>query len=61
MLDYDELGDVLAWGMVDEFNWLQGFAPRDDGLEVRGTPYASDYSAKPMRQAIAAAFAAASA
>jgi endo-1,4-beta-xylanase len=61
MLDYDELGDILAWGMVDEFNWLQGFAPRDDGLEVRGTPYASDYSAKPMRQAIAAAFAAASA
>ncbi len=61
MLDYAELGDILAWGMVDRFNWLQGFAPRDDGLEVRGTPYASDYAVKPMRQAIAGAFAAATA
>ncbi len=60
MLDYPELGDVLAWGMVDKFSWLQGFAPRDDGLEVRGTPYSSDYQAKPMREVIAAAFASAS-
>jgi endo-1,4-beta-xylanase len=56
MLEYDELGDMLAWGMVDGFNWLQGFAPRDDGLEVRGTPYASDYRPKPLRAAIARAF-----
>lgn len=53
MLEYDALGDILAWGMVDRFNWLQGFAPRDDGLEVRGTPYDSDYRPKPMRHAIA--------
>ena len=59
MLDYTELTDILAWGMVDEFNWLQGFAPRDDGLEVRGTPYSSQYSPKPMREAIAASFVAA--
>jgi endo-1,4-beta-xylanase len=59
MLDYPQLTDVLAWGMVDRFNWLQGFAPRDDGLEVRGTPYSSYYRAKPMREAIAGAFAAA--
>jgi len=59
MLEYDQLGDVLAWGMVDRFNWLQGFAPRDDGQEVRGTPYASDYRAKPLREAIARSFAAA--
>ena len=57
MLEYDQLGDVLAWGMVDRFNWLQGFAPRDDGLEVRGTPYASDYRPKPLRDAIARSFA----
>ena len=41
MLDYAQLGDILAWGMVDRFSWLQGFAPRDDGLEVRCCPYDS--------------------
>ena len=59
MLDYDALGDVLAWGMVDPFSWLQGFAPRDDGLEVRCCPYDSAYRPKPLREAIAASFAAA--
>lgn len=59
MLDYDELGDVLAWGMVDKFSWLQGFAPRDDGLEVRCLPFDSSYQAKPLRAALAESFAAA--
>ncbi len=56
MLDYDaKLDDVLAWGMVDKFNWLQGFEPakRADGQEVRGTPYDSQYRAKPLRTALA--------
>jgi endo-1,4-beta-xylanase len=56
MLDYDaKLDDVLAWGMVDKFNWLQGFDPakRADGQEVRGTPYDSQYRAKPLRTALA--------
>ena len=56
MLDYDDhLDDILAWGMVDKFNWLQGFEPskRADGLEVRGTPYDSDYQVKPLRNALA--------
>lgn len=57
MLDYDELGDVLAWGMVDRFNWLQGFAPRADKLEVRGSPYDDAYRPKPLRTALAQAFA----
>jgi endo-1,4-beta-xylanase len=57
MLDYDALGDVLAWGMVDQFSWLQGFAPRDDKLEVRGTPYDDAYRPKPLRAALAGAFA----
>ena len=56
MLEYDQLGDVLAWGMVDGFSWLQGFAPRDDGMEVRSCPYGSDYRPKPLREAIAASF-----
>lgn len=62
MLDYDaKLDDVLAWGMVDKFNWLQGFDPakRTDGLEVRGTPYDSQYRAKPLRSALAASISAA--
>lgn len=62
MLDYDaQLDDVLAWGMVDRFNWLQGFdtAKRADGQEVRGTPYDSQYRAKPMRSALANVMAAA--
>ena len=53
MLEYSELGDILAWGMVDPFNWLQGFAPRDDGLLVRSTPYDENYQAKPMRDTLA--------
>jgi len=57
MLEYDQLGDVLAWGMVDRFSWLQGFAPRDDGLEVRCCPYDSTFRPKPLREAIAASFA----
>jgi endo-1,4-beta-xylanase len=59
MLDYAELGDILAWGMVDRFSWLQGFAERDDGLEVRCCPYDSNYRAKPLRTAIAESLAAA--
>lgn len=56
MFDYAKhLDDILAWGMVDRFNWLQGFEParRADGLEVRGTPYDSAYRAKPLRTALA--------
>jgi endo-1,4-beta-xylanase len=62
MFDYDaHLDDVLAWGMVDRFNWLQGFDPakRADGQEVRGTPYDSQYRVKPMRNALADAISAA--
>ncbi|MBX7534956.1 endo-1,4-beta-xylanase [Qipengyuania sp. GH1] len=56
MLEYgDHLDDILAWGMTDTFNWLQYFEPaeRPDGLQVRGTPYSSDYEVKPLRTAIA--------
>jgi len=59
MLDYPQLGDILAWGMVDGFSWLQGFAPREDGLEVRCCPYDSTYRVKPLRNAIAASLTAA--
>jgi endo-1,4-beta-xylanase len=59
MLDYDALGDILAWGMVDKFSWLQGFSPRADKLEVRGCPYGDDYAPKALRAALARTFASA--
>jgi endo-1,4-beta-xylanase len=61
MFSYPRLRDVLAWGMVDAYSWLQGFEPRADGQATRGCPYDSGFTAKPIREAIAASFAAASA
>jgi endo-1,4-beta-xylanase len=57
VLSYPRMGDVLAWGMVDSYSWLQGFAPRTDGFPKRACPYDSAFRAKPIRDAIAAAFA----
>jgi endo-1,4-beta-xylanase len=62
MLTYPRLKDVLAWGMCDGASWLQHFKPlRVDGLPKRPCPYDSNFRPKPLRGAIAAAFAAASA
>lgn len=55
MLDYRQLKDILAWGMVDAYSWLQGFEPRADKAEARGCPYGSDFAPKPIREALAAA------
>ena len=41
MLDYRQLGDILAWGMVDKFSWLWDRS-RDDKLR-RGCPYDPRY------------------
>lgn len=60
MLSYPQLHDVLAWGMVDRYSWLDGFDPRADKTLKRGTPYDRDFRPKPLRNAIAAAFAGAS-
>lgn len=57
MLSYPQLGDVLAWGMADRYSWLTGFDPRRDKSLKRGTPYDSQYRPKPLRAAIANAFA----
>ena len=59
MLSYRELDQVLCWGMVDSLSWLQNYAPRADKQPQRPNPYDKDYKAKPMREALAAAFAAA--
>jgi endo-1,4-beta-xylanase len=56
MLSYNQLTDVLAWGMVDRYSWLTDFDPRADRSIKRGTPYDSAFRPKPLREAIAAAF-----
>nr|WP_314446195.1 endo-1,4-beta-xylanase [uncultured Sphingomonas sp.] len=56
MLSYPQLRDVLAWGMVDRYTWLTGFDPRADKSIKRGLPYDADFRAKPLRDAMAAAF-----
>lgn len=60
MLSYPQLRDLLCWGMSDRYSWLGGFDPRKDKLRKRGTPYDAQFRPKPLRQAIAAAFAGAS-
>lgn len=59
MLDYRQTKEVLAWGMVDKYSWLQGFTPRKDGLTMRVTLFDDAYKPKPLREAVAAAFQAA--
>ena len=55
-LDFREVNAVLCWGLADHFSWLQGRTPRADGLPKRPTPFDAHYQAKPLRDAIAAAF-----
>ncbi|MEJ0060108.1 MAG: endo-1,4-beta-xylanase [Terricaulis sp.] len=55
-LSYPQMGDVLCWGLVDHYSWLQNNSPRDDGLPKRPLPFDANYQPKPMREAIAAAF-----
>jgi endo-1,4-beta-xylanase len=59
MLSYKQTKDVLFWGMPDQYNWLQEFTPRKDGLPLRPTPFDADFKPKPLYDAIAAAFKAA--
>ncbi|HEY6452262.1 MAG TPA: endo-1,4-beta-xylanase [Steroidobacteraceae bacterium] len=56
MLSYPQLKYVVAWGLVDEYSWLQQRSPRADGLPKRPCPYNDRYQPTPLRQAIATAF-----
>jgi endo-1,4-beta-xylanase len=58
-LSFPQVQDVLAWGMVDRYSWLNHRTPRADGLPKRPCPYDADDRSKPLRDAIAAALAAA--
>jgi endo-1,4-beta-xylanase len=57
MLSYPQLGNILCWGMVDRYSWLEGFDPRADKTPKRGTPYDRNFRPKALREAIAASFA----
>ena len=59
-LSYKQTKDVLAWGITDRYNWLQGFTPRDDKAPLRPAPFDADFKPKPLTAAIAGAFKAAS-
>ena len=59
MLSYRQTKEVLAWGMVDKYSWLQNQWPRQDGKPKRPTLYDDDYKPKPLREAMAAALRAA--
>ncbi len=58
-LSFEEVNVVMCWGLADNHTWLQGRTPREDKLPKRPTPYDNRYAAKPLREAIAAAFRAA--
>jgi endo-1,4-beta-xylanase len=53
MLSYPQLRDIMCWGMVDRYSWLEGFDPRADKAPKRGTPYDAQFRAKPLRAAMA--------
>lgn len=59
MLSYPQCRTVMCWVLRDRYSWLQPLRPRPDGLPKRPLPYDYDFAPKPMRDAIAAAFAAA--
>ncbi|PZU08151.1 endo-1,4-beta-xylanase [Sphingomonas sp.] len=60
MLSYPALHTVMCWGLSDRYTWLNGSRPRPDGMAKRPCPFDADLSPKPMRDAIADAFRAAS-
>jgi endo-1,4-beta-xylanase len=59
ILGYAQTRELLTWGLVDRYSWLQNQWPRADGLPKRPDLYDDAYQAKPLRQAVAAALQAA--
>ncbi len=56
MLSFKELKDVLTWGLVDKYSWLQHRKPRADGTPKRPLPFDSHYRPTPLYFAFAEAF-----
>lgn len=55
MLSYRQTKELLAWGMVDKYSWLQNQWLRQDKAPKRPTLYDDAYAPKPLRQAVAQA------
>jgi len=58
-LSFREVNAVLCWGLSDKYSWLQHRSPRADGLPKRPLPFDEQFAAKPLFDAMAAAFRAA--
>jgi endo-1,4-beta-xylanase len=58
VLDEPAVCTVMTWGLSDRTSWMlrDPVAFRPDGLKPRPLPYDCHLTAKPMREAIAAAF-----
>jgi len=52
-LDFENVKEILSWGLVDHHSWLQDFWPREDGLDKRGTPFDKNYQPKLLFTALA--------
>ena len=59
MLSYPQTRTVMCWGLSDRYSWLNDFRPRPDKLPKRPLPFDAEFRPKPMRDAIAVAFASA--
>lgn len=57
MLSYPQCRTVVCGGLSDRYSWLQPLRLRPDGLPKRPLPYDDAFAPKPMRDAIAVAFA----
>ena len=55
MLGYEQLGDVLVWGLSDRYSWLQSRAARADNLAKRPCPYDAALRPKMLRTTIESA------
>jgi len=55
-LSYPQVRDMLLWGMLDNWSWLQKWekTPRADGQPLRPCPYDAQMKPKALREAIAA-------
>ena len=56
VLDEPAVTTVVNWGLSDRHTWLTGFAPRDDGADVRPLLLDRQYARKPAWKAVARAF-----
>ncbi|MEO8115111.1 MAG: endo-1,4-beta-xylanase [Phenylobacterium sp.] len=55
MLSYTEVKQLLSWGIVYRYSWLQTWWPRPDHIRKRPTLYDEAFQPKPLREAVAAA------